>query len=196
MFATGNDYSSTVGYPANCNPDILAVGSNNRNGSRSSFSNYGTALDIVAPGENVCTTTGSNYSTSISGTSFSCPTALVISVNPNLTQKQVVDILEKSARKVGNYAYSTTSNRLNGTWNNEMGYGLLDAYAAVSLAGGENVYFNDQTVSYTQTVSGMNIFSQNVTVTNNATLTFNFIQTVIINPPFTVNAGSQFFLYY
>ena len=52
MFATGNDYSSTVGYPANCNPDILAVGSNNRNGSRSSFSNYGTALDIVAPGEN------------------------------------------------------------------------------------------------------------------------------------------------
>ena len=50
-----------------------------------------------------------------------------------------------------------------------MGYGLLDAYAAVSLAGGENVYFNDQTVSYTQTVSGMNIFSQNVTVTNNAT---------------------------
>ena len=134
-------------------------------------------------------------------TSVSCPTAaavaaLVISVNPNLTQKQVVDILEKSARKVGNYAYSTTSNRLNGTWNNEMGYGLLDAYAAVSLAGGENVYFNDQTVSYTQTVSGMNIFSQNVTVTNNATLTFNFIQTVIINPPFTVNAGSQFFLYY
>lgn len=202
VFATGNDYSSTVGYPANCNPDILAVGSNNRNGSRSSFSNYGTALDIVAPGENVCTTTtGSNYSTSISGTSFSCPTAaavaaLVISVNPNLTQKQVVDILEKSARKVGNYAYSTTSNRLNGTWNNEMGYGLLDAYAAVSLAGGENVYFNDQTVSYTQTVSVMNIFSQNVTVTNNATLTFNFIQTVIINPPFTVNAGSQFFLYY
>ena len=163
MFATGNDYSS-VGYPANCNPDILAVGSNNRNGSRSSFSNYGTALDIVAPGENVCTTTtGSNYSTSISGTSFSCPTA---------------------------------SNRLNGTWNNEMGYGLLDAYAAVSLAGGENVYFNDQAVSYTQTVSGMNIFSQNVTVTNNASLTFNFIQTVIINPPFTVNAGSQFFLYY
>ncbi|MCS2764992.1 S8 family serine peptidase [Bacteroides thetaiotaomicron] len=74
VFATGNDYSSTVGYPANCNPDILAVGSNNRNGSRSSFSNYGTALDIVAPGENVCTTTGSNYSTSISGTSFSCPT--------------------------------------------------------------------------------------------------------------------------
>lgn len=82
--------------PANCNPDILAVGSNNRNGSRSSFSNYGTALDIVAPGENVCTTTtGSNYSTSISGTSFSCPTAaavaaLVISVNPNLTQNRLL----------------------------------------------------------------------------------------------------------
>ncbi|MCQ5209191.1 hypothetical protein NE467_25135, partial [Bacteroides thetaiotaomicron] len=60
----------------------------------------------------------------------------------------------------------------------------------------ENVYFNDQTVSYTKTVSGMNIFYQNVTVTNNATLSFNFIQTVIINPPFRVNAGSQFFLYY
>ena len=40
-------------------------------------------------------------------------------------------IIEKTARKVGGYTYSTFTNRTNGTWNNEMGYGLIDAYAAV-----------------------------------------------------------------
>ena len=39
----------------------------------------------------------------------------------------------------GGYSYSTTSNRPNGTWNNEMGYGLCNAFAAVSTAGGEIV---------------------------------------------------------
>ncbi len=198
VFASGNDYSASVGYPANCHPDILAVGSVNRNGSRSTFSNYGTNLDIVAPGENVCsTTTGSGYIMSTSGTSFSCPTAaavaaLVISVNSALTQKQVTNIIEKSARKIGNYSYTSTSGKPNGTWNNEMGYGLLDAHAAVSMANsGETVHFNDKTISSTQLVSGWNIFSQNITVINGATLTLAGSQSITINPPFTVNNGSS-----
>jgi len=62
--------------------------------------------------------------------------ALVLSVNPNLTGKQVRHIIESTARKINDtiYDYSTTQDRLNGTWNNEMGYGLVDAYAAVMKA--------------------------------------------------------------
>ncbi len=73
------------------------------------------------------------------GTSAAAPhvsgvAALVLSVNPCLTGQQVRDILEKTCQKVGTYSYTTTAGRPNGTWNNEMGYGLINAYAAVQMA--------------------------------------------------------------
>lgn len=203
VFASGNEYSSSVSYPANCNSDILAVGAINRNGLKSSFSNYGTALDIVAPGEDLCTTTtGSSYIYSISGTSFACPqvaavAALILSVNPNLTQKQVSEIIESTARKIGNYSYVTTSGRTNGTWNNEMGYGVLDAFAAVTKASNNcSVSFVNQSVTANQLVSGCDIFVENVYVSNGATLTFSPTELITINPGFTVNAGCQLIISY
>lgn len=95
--------------------------------------------------------------------------------------------IEKTAQKVGGYSYTTTSNRPNGTWNNEMGYGLCNAFAALSAI----VSFNDRTVSSDQTVSGWVIQSENVTVTNGAKLTFKAGEAVVINSPFIINAGSQ-----
>lgn len=56
VFATGNESSSQISFPANCLEGIITVGSIGRNGTRSSFSNYGTELDVVAPGENIATT--------------------------------------------------------------------------------------------------------------------------------------------
>ena len=34
-------------------------------------------------------------------------------------------------RVIDGYSYTTVSGRLNGTWNREMGHGLIDAYNAV-----------------------------------------------------------------
>lgn len=164
VFATGNN-NSAVSYPANSNPNILAVGAMSPCGQRKNpsscdgenwGSNYGNELDIVAPGVLIATTdrqgnngynpnyeTNSNYTTEyyskFNGTSSACPfvagvAALVLSVNPNLTVQEVNAIIEQSAQKVGNYNYTNTANRPNGTWNNEMGYGLLDAHQAVLLA--------------------------------------------------------------
>lgn len=138
VFATGND-NSAVAYPANINPDIFAIGSITSAGSRSSFSNYGTQLDVVAPGSDILSTYPNNAIASISGTSMATPhvsgvCALVLSVNPCLTAKQVRDIIELTSQKVGGYTYNTTPGKPNGTWNNQMGYGLVDAYAAVQMA--------------------------------------------------------------
>lgn len=199
VFASGNQYKSTVGYPANCNPEVLAVGAIGSSGVRSSFSNYGSALDIVAPGESVITTTtDSGYSSAISGTSFACPivagvAALVLSVNPDLTQKQVADIIESTAKKCGNYSYTTQSGRSNGTWNDQMGYGLVDAYAAVIKAKntGSTIYFNDKTVTTNTVISGGDISATNVTVKNNAKLSFTNAKSIIITQPFSVELTSS-----
>ena len=55
----------------------------------------------------------------------------MLSVNPSLTRAEVNEIIQSTARKVGGYTYSNTNGKPDGTWNVQMGYGLVDAYAAV-----------------------------------------------------------------
>ena len=81
------------------------------------------------------------YTAWFRGTSAACPyvsgvAALVLSVNPDLTSKQVRNIIESTAQKVRQdlYDYQPTCLRPNGTWHEEMGHGLVDAYAAVLKA--------------------------------------------------------------
>lgn len=202
VFASGNDYSSSVAYPANCHPDILAVGAIGSSGSRASFSNYGTVLDLVAPGQSVTTTTtNSDYTSGISGTSFACPivagvAALVLSINPDLTQKQVADILESTAAKCGNYSYTTQSGYPNGTWNNQMGYGLVDAHAAALKAQqtlhNQDLYITNRTFSDNQSfISFKRIYMENVAVQQGGSLTLQAGRGFQIDQPFTVHPAAR-----
>ena len=198
--ATGNSNTSTVSYPARHSNVIAvgAASPCGERKSPSSCdgenwgSQYGNELSVVAPGVFISTTDiqgngGYNYSGKsndysdrdyiqwFNGTSAATPfvagvAALVLSINPNLTALQVRNIIESTAQKVGNYTYSTTSGRPNGTWNNQMGYGLVNAYAAVQAAC-PTTSFTTPTISTTQTVTGGNINVRNVTVTSGATLT-------------------------
>lgn len=147
VFATGNA-NSAVSYPANCGETLIAVGGTDINGVKVADSNYGSELDIVAPGINipVCDLlnsggydTNSNYYLNFGGTSAACPhvaavAALMLSANSNLTSSEVEEIIGQTARKIGGYTYSITENRPYGTWNNYVGYGLIDAYAAIQEA--------------------------------------------------------------
>ena len=137
--AAGN-YFMEVQYPAN-NHNVVAVGAIDSNLSRADFSSYDDSnVNIVAPGVSIKSTMlNSSYDYS-DGTSFAAPhvsgvAALVLSVNPNLTGQQVRDILESTAQKLNGYIFQpASSNHPNGTWNDEVGYGLVDAYAAVQKA--------------------------------------------------------------
>lgn len=130
------------------------------------------------------------------GTSSACPhvaatAVLILSENPLLTQRQVADIIESTAQKVGNYSYSSTSGRPNGTWNQEMGYGLLNTFAAVAKVKSETLSFSNQSIYSNLFAGKWNVVANNASVSNNAHLTLNFGEQITINPPFTVNIGSQ-----
>jgi len=138
VFAAGN-HSPTIDYPGSYTSDIICVGSIDQIGTRASSSGYGNELDLVAPGVSILSTIRNNRTGTLSGTSMAAPhvagvAALILSVNPHLTQDEVCDIIESTCTKVGSYNYSTASNRLNGTWDDEVGYGLVNANAAVEAA--------------------------------------------------------------
>jgi subtilisin family serine protease len=139
VFTAGNNGNQTMNYPGYFHPDILDVGAIDSNGSRRYNSSYGSALDVVAPGGDIWSTIpyssiGENHGTSMAAPHVAGVAALILSDNPNLTRQQVVNKIESTAKKVGGYSYTSTFRRPNGTWNNEMGYGLIDAYAALNSA--------------------------------------------------------------
>lgn len=154
VFSTGNE-DRYLRYPAIMMPDILAVGAINSAGNRwvnsSLGSNYGTLLDVMAPGVNILSTIPNNGTNSLSGTSQAAPhvagvAALVLSVNPDLTGQQVRDIIEHTAKKIHQnnpYSYAPTAGRPNGDWDDQMGYGLVDAYDAVMEAGILDLYMRN-----------------------------------------------------
>jgi subtilisin family serine protease len=104
--SAGNDNSSSPRYPAN-NEHVISVAATNSNDEKASFSNYGSWIDIAAPGVDVLSlraagssagTPYDTYTTIMSGTSMSCPMvsaacAMLFSKQPSLTVNEVSDIL-------------------------------------------------------------------------------------------------------
>jgi subtilisin family serine protease len=52
---------------------VIAVGATTRYNTRAGFSNYGSALDVVAPGVDILSTTLNNGYNSQNGTTFAAP---------------------------------------------------------------------------------------------------------------------------
>ncbi|SOE61914.1 serine protease [Streptomyces sp. OV198] len=147
VVAAGNDNDNASGYsPASCN-NVITVAATGRSGSRASYSNYGSIVDISAPGGDMSTATANGiYSTLNSGsktpssesyayyqgTSMATPhivglVALMKSANSSLTPAQIETALKNNARA------------LPGTCSGGCGAGLADAtktVQAVASGGG------------------------------------------------------------
>lgn len=103
FFAAGND-GAQVSYPDFAS--FVCVGATNSSDARTSWSNYGTAIDIVAPGENIYTTTTGGAYRYASGTSFSSPIsaglgALIYSINPSFTPAEVESFIFSTCVDLG-----------------------------------------------------------------------------------------------
>lgn len=170
LFASGNDNISSVNYSASL-ANTIAVGAMSPCGERKNpnscdgevwGSNYGLGLDVVAPGVDIFTTDiNSGYKDDFNGTSAACPhaagvMALILSANPCLTQEEAREILCKSCDKLSNCIKSYNySNNEYGLWNNEIGYGKINAHTAVKMAISSDISYNiiGTNVSMVETLS-------------------------------------------
>ena len=153
--ASGNSGTSTVSYPA-AYQNVIAVGAVDETGRRAEFSNYGTGLDLVAPGVQIYSTqAGSSYQY-LSGTSTAAPfvagvIAMMLSVDPYLTPGEISTILNATAQDVSIPGYDTST-----------GWGIVDAFRAVAQVSNPRVTINEHpeyapingTISVTWTVTG------------------------------------------
>ena len=179
VFSAGNNGSNVL-YPGSFDDRIITVGAIASGGGKASFSAYGNKLDVVAPGVGIWTTTPPQSIISDDGTSYAAPhvsgiAALIISANPCLTGQQVRDIIEQTSQKIRTDLYTYTNNpaRPNGTWNEQMGYGLVDAYAAVLMA--KNMLLSNpctQDIQKTPKRGALEIIAPNPS-TNNISIKYN-----------------------
>jgi len=107
---------------------VIAVSATTSSDTLSSFSNYGDWIDIAAPGSYILTTTRGGGYGYWNGTSFSSPitagvAALILSVNPSLSNAQVVDILTQNADDLGSTGFDEY-----------FGYGRINARQSIHAA--------------------------------------------------------------
>ncbi|QOY51970.1 S8 family peptidase [Candidatus Sulfurimonas baltica] len=148
VFASGND-DRDMGNDESSIPEVISVGSTDKDNLRAWYGNYGENLDIVAPGgydigittldsmgSNGISSIDDNYllyndSNSFIGTSASAPIisgviALMLEKNPNLTRNEIENILKNSSDKIGNVSYENERN-------NYYGYGKVNLERIFSL---------------------------------------------------------------
>lgn len=143
--SSGNNGGGVVSLPA-AYPEVIAVGAVNSAGVRADYSQYGNDLDLVAPGGDNVDRNGDGYADGVlqqtfnpntrnptdfgfwffTGTSMAAPhvsglAALMLA--QGRTNTEVVNLLYQTATDLGSSG-----------WDPTYGYGLINAYAALSEA--------------------------------------------------------------
>ena len=171
--ASGNDGNTNMISTPACGSKIISVGSVGDNDVRSSFSNGGIELDVVAPGETItstvptgiCSHCSSTGLKSLSGTSMATPhasgtAALLLQTNPSLLPLDIKNILQQGSKDLGTPGFD-----------NLYGYGRIDANSSYVIASSSgpimpSITIND--ITQTEGNSGTSNYVFTVTRSNNA----------------------------
>lgn len=125
--AAGNDNVNTLFYPAAYN-NVVSVAATTSSNTKASFSNYGSWIDVSAPGNNIYSTTIGNSYGNKSGTSMASPmvaglAGLMKSLNPNMPNNDLINCLLSTAANI---------NAQNPSYIGQLGSGRIDAAAAMA----------------------------------------------------------------
>ncbi|WP_406254330.1 S8 family peptidase [Streptomyces chartreusis] len=161
VVAAGNSNANASGYsPASC-ANVISVAAADRQGNRSYYSNYGSVVDIAAPGGETNSVAANGILSTLNsgaqgpsaenydyyqGTSMAAPhvaglAALMKSANPALTPAQIES------------AIKTNSRALPGTCSGGCGAGLADAAKTVQAVSGSGGSTGGTTFTSTSAVS-------------------------------------------
>ncbi|MFJ8255960.1 S8 family serine peptidase [Peribacillus asahii] len=124
--AAGNDGKNVYDYPASYD-HVIGVSATDKSDKIARYSNYGSTIDLAAPGTSIYSTLPYNTYGYMTGTSMATPivagvAALVWSINPSLTNEQIEQQLYRTSFDLG----------VEGK-DRYYGYGRIDARKAVAV---------------------------------------------------------------
>jgi hypothetical protein len=127
LAAAGNENNEVLSYPASYN-HVISVASVDDNDAKSSFSSYGTSVDISAPGRGILSTIPTNQYASFNGTSMATPLVAsicgyLLSGYPTLTPDEVEQLIKKTSDDIS---------MQNPTFNNKLGAGRINMYKLIA----------------------------------------------------------------
>ncbi|HTL80875.1 MAG TPA: S8 family serine peptidase, partial [Bacteroidia bacterium] len=128
--AAGNSSSSTPYYPA-ADQYVIAVGATESDDSKAFYSNYGSWIDVMAPGSSIYSTLpdGGNTYGSASGTSMATPltagvAGLILSALPGSSPAQVETALKNGCENI---------DAVNPSYAGLLGSGRINAYYSLQV---------------------------------------------------------------
>ncbi len=124
--SAGNSESNLPHYPSGFS-NVISVGAIQENEALAGFSNYGSTLDLVAPGSQIITTNLDNSYKVVSGTSISAPfvsaaASLILSFN-SYSNEEVKQVMKTTCKDLGEHG-----------WDETYGAGSLNLEKAVRLS--------------------------------------------------------------
>ncbi len=128
--SAGNSATDLIHFPSGF-AETISVGATNSEDRLAGFSNYGSSVDLVAPGVNILTTKRDGQYGGFSGTSASAPfvaalSGLLLSKTPQLSPESIKGLLTTSSTDLGTPG-----------WDNFFAAGRIDAAASL-----ESPYFS------------------------------------------------------
>lgn len=145
--SAGNSGSNLPHYPSGYS-EVICVGNSTIDDVVASSSNWGSTIDLVAPGTNILTTSRNGGYSSINGTSASAPfvsaTAALILSKQNFLNEEVKQIIKSTSDDIGESG-----------WDLRSGAGRLNIERALRVLAPSIVKFNHPTMDFA--TSGNNL---------------------------------------
>ncbi|MDY0083919.1 MAG: S8 family serine peptidase, partial [Ignavibacteriaceae bacterium] len=145
--SSGNTGSNLPHYPSGYS-EVISVGNSTREDYVAGSSNYGSTIDLIAPGSSILTTSRNNSYAEISGTSASAPfvsaAASLILSRSSFTNEEVKQIIKSTTDDIGEPG-----------WDLKSGAGRLNLFKALSVTAPSAIKFHSPTQDFV--TSGNNI---------------------------------------